>query len=65
MMDVTYTEFALELNFNAIYKKAYEKCRNDTFCDFFIGSQIELINFISLDYIQEDGDNTLANEFME
>ena len=64
-MDVTYTDFALEVNFNAIFKKAYEKCRNDTFCDYLIGSEIELINLLALDYIDDDGNDTLANQFME
>jgi hypothetical protein len=64
-MDVTFTDFALEVNFDAIYKKAYGKCRNDTFCDYFIGSEIELINLIALDHIDEEGDNSLANQFME
>jgi hypothetical protein len=64
-MDVTHTSFALQMNFDKVYKKAYDKCRSDTFCNFYLGSEIELINKIALDYIGEDGNTSAANEFME
>lgn len=65
MMDVTYTDFALEMNFDAVYQKSYKNCRNDTECDRNLGSEIELINKMALDHIEEDGDETAANNFME
>jgi hypothetical protein len=43
LMNVTYTEFALQMNYDAVYKKALDKCKEDTLCKF-----IDLINMMAL-----------------
>lgn len=52
-MDVTYTEFVLQLNFNTIFQNAYEKCRDDPSCDF---DEVEMERLISLYRIEDNED---------
>ena len=64
LMDITFSPVALEFNSNKIYEEVYWKCRNNTWCDFKLGSDTQLINDMSLDFLSEDNGQEKAENFM-
>ena len=54
LMDVIFTSVGLELNFNKIYKEAYKRCRDDVWCDHYLGGLPSLLNELSGDLIQNE-----------
>ena len=44
LMDQIHTKVGLELNYDKIFHQAFLRCRDDVWCDFYMGSLASLLN---------------------
>ena len=64
-MDLIFTSVGLELNFNKIYKEAYQKCRDDVMCNFYLGGLPSLLNQLSSDHMKHENGTDYAELKMQ
>lgn len=69
-MEIISSKFALELNYDILYKDAFETCQNNRTCAEEVPTLTETINYMSMEFFNRDDltrveKNNLANEFTE
>ena len=60
LMDVIFTSVGLEFNFNRIYKEAYQRCREDVWCNYNLGGLASLLNQLSSDHLKHENGTAYA-----
>jgi hypothetical protein len=69
-MEIITSKFALDLNYDILYKDAFESCQEDYICAEQVPSRTESINLMSYEFFNRDDlnrteKNRQANEFTE
>ena len=65
LMDLIFTSVGLEFNFNMIYKEAYNRCRDDLMCNYYLGGLPSLLNQLSSDHLKHEDGTAYAELKME
>lgn len=55
-MDQIHTKVGLELNYDKIFHQAFLRCRDDVWCDFYMGSLTSLLNEHMMGLLTNDYD---------
>ena len=65
LMDLIFTSVGLEFNFNKICKEAYQRCRDDIMCNYYLGGLPSLLNQLSSDHLKHENGTAYAELQME